>query len=210
MRLPIEPRYRCKVAILFLALTALVLSGCSNPSDAANYKGGKITIERLQESVSSILDERVKFETTPQDALTGEALTLNQLEFHIFTALLTQAAKERNIAATAAEISAQRAEIVKNVGSEEELSLALVNAGIASIDLDQYLSLIILQDKLRLVIAPTATEDGQIIQALQKMLEETATKEALTVNPRYGVWNTTTNKIDPADPTGGAQPNSKN
>ncbi len=201
---------KSKVAILLLALTALVLSGCSDPSDAANYKGGKITIERLQESVSSILDERVKFETTPQDALTGEALTLNQLEFHIFTALLTQAAKERNIAATAAEISAQRAEIVKNVGSEEELSLALVNAGIASIDLDQYLSLIILQDKLRLVIAPTATEDGQIIQALQKMLEETATKEALTVNPRYGVWNTTTNKIDPADPTGGAQPNSKN
>ena len=201
---------KSKVAILLLALTALVLSGCSNPSDAANYKGGKITIERLQESVSSILDERVKFETTPQDALTGEALTLNQLEFHIFTALLTQAAKERNIAATAAEISAQRAEIVINVGSEEELSLALVNAGIASIDLDQYLSLIILQDKLRLVIAPTATEDGQIIQALQKMLEETATKEALTVNPRYGVWNTTTNKIDPADPTGGAQPNSKN
>ena len=201
---------KSKVAILLLALTALVLSGGSNPSDAANYKGGKITIERLQESVSSILDERVKFETTPQDALTGEALTLNQLEFHIFTALLTQAAKERNIAATAAEISAQRAEIVKNVGSEEELSLALVNAGIASIDLDQYLSLIILQDKLRLVIAPTATEDGQIIQALQKMLEETATKEALTVNPRYGVWNTTTNKIDPADPTGGAQPNSKN
>ncbi len=201
---------KSKVAILLLALTALVLSGCSNPSDAANYKGGKITIERLQESVSSILDERVKFETTPQDALTGEALTLNQLEFHIFTALLTQAAKERKIAATAAEISAQRAEIVKNVGSEEELSLALVNAGIASIDLDQYLSLIILQDKLRLVIAPTATEDGQIIQALQKMLEETATKEALTVNPRYGVWNTTTNKIDPADPTGGAQPNSKN
>ena len=201
---------KSKVAILLLALTALVLSGCSDPSDAANYKGGKITIERLQESVSSILDERVKFETTPQDALTGEALTLNQLEFHIFTALLTQAAKERKIAATAAEISAQRAEIVKKVGSEEELSLALVNAGIASIDLDQYLSLIILQDKLRLVIAPTATEDGQIIQALQKMLEETATKEALTVNPRYGVWNTTTNKIDPADPTGGAQPNSKN
>lgn len=199
-----------KFAILLLALTALVLSGCSNPSDAANYKGGKITIERLQESVSSILDERVKFETTPQDALTGEALTLNQLEFHIFTALLTQAAKERNIAATAAEISAQRAEIVKNVGSEEKLSLALVNAGIASIDLDQYLSLIILQDKLQVVIAPNATEDGQVIQALQKMLEETATKEALTVNPRYGVWNTTTNKIDPADPTGGAQPNSKN
>ncbi len=187
-----------------------MLSGCSNPSDAANYKGGKITIERLQESVSSILDERVKFETTPQDALTGEALTLNQLEFHIFTALLTQAAKERNIAATAAEIAAQRAEIVKNVGSEEKLSLALVNAGIASIDLDQYLSLIILQDKLRVVIAPNATEDGQVIQALQKMLEKTATKEALTVNPRYGVWNTTTNKIDPADPTGGAQPNSKN
>lgn len=199
---------KSKVAVLVLAISALILSGCSNPSDAANYKDGKITVKRLQESVSTILDERVKFETNPQDALTGEALTRNQLEFHIFTALLTQAAKERNLVATAAEIAAQRADIVKNVGSEEKLSVALVNAGIASIDLNQYLSLIILQDKLRVVVAPNATDDGEVVQALQKMLTETATKEDLKVNPRYGVWNTTTNKIDPADPTGGTESNS--
>lgn len=188
----------------------LGLSGCSNPSDAASYKNGKITIERLQESVSVILDERVKFQTSPEGALTGEALTLNQLEFHIFTALLTQAAKERNIIATAADVAQSRAEVLNNVGSEDQLSLALVNAGIASIDLNQYLSLIVLQDKLRSVIAPNATDDGQVVQALQKMLEETVTAEDLKINPRYGVWNTQTNKIDPADPTGGALPTSKN
>ena len=112
--------------------------------------------------------------------------------------------------ATAADIAARRAEILQNIGSEDKLSVALVNAGIASIDLNQYLSLIVLQDKLRTVIAPTATDDAEVIQALQKILEETATKEKLTINPRYGVWNTKTNKIDPADPTGGALPNSKN
>ena len=196
--------------MVLLILSALVLSSCSNPSDAANYNDGKITIKRLQQSVSTILDERVKFNTAPQDGLTGEALTLNQLGFHVFAALLTQAAKERNVVATAADIAARRAEILQNIGSEDKLSVALVNAGIASIDLNQYLSLIVLQDKLRTVIAPTATDDAEVIQALQKILEETATKEKLTINPRYGVWNTKTNKIDPADPTGGALPNSKN
>jgi len=199
-----------KFAVLAVVISALVLSGCSNPSDAASYKSGKITIERLQESVSAILDERVKFQASPEGALTGEALTLNQLEFHVFTALLTQAAKERNITATAAEVAESRAEVLKNVGSEDQLSLALVNAGIASIDLNQYLSLIVLQDKLRTVIAPNATDDGQVVQALQKMLEETVAKEELKVNPRYGVWNTMTNKIDPTDPTGGALPKPKN
>jgi len=196
--------------VVLLILSALVLSSCSNPSDAANYNDGKITIKRLQQSVSTILDERIKFNTVPQDGLTGEALTLNQLGFHVFAALLTQAAEERNVVATAADIAARRAEILQNIGSEDKLSVALVNAGIASIDLNQYLSLIVLQDKLRTVIAPTATDDAEVIQALQKILEETATKEKLTINPRYGVWNTKTNKIDPADPTGGALPNSKN
>jgi len=196
--------------VVLLILSALVLSSCSNPSDAANYNDGKITIKRLQQSVSTILDERIKFNTVPQDGLTGEALTLNQLGFHVFAALLTQAAKERNVVATAADIAARRAEILQNIGSEDKLSVALVNAGIASIDLNQYLSLIVLQDKLRTVIAPTATDDAEVIQALQKILEETATKEKLTINPRYGVWNTKTNKIDPSDPTGGALPNSKN
>ena len=196
--------------MVLLILSALVLSSCSNPSDAANYNDGKITIKRLQQSVSTILDERIKFNTVPQDGLTGEALTLNQLGFHVFAALLTQAAKERNVVATAADIAARRAEILQNIGSEDKLSVALVNAGIASIDLNQYLSLIVLQDKLRTVIAPTATDDAEVIQVLQKILEETATKEKLTINPRYGVWNTKTNKIDPADPTGGALPNSKN
>lgn len=198
-----------KIGAALLAVTALLLSGCSNPSDAASFKNGKVTIEELQASVSTILEERTKFNTTPQDALTGEALTLNQLEFHVFSALLTQAAKERNVTALPGEISSRRAEVLQNVGGEEQLSVALVNAGIASIDLEEYLALIVLQDKLRSVIAPTATDDAQVIQELQKMLADTATNEKLTLNPRYGVWNSQTNRIDPVDPTDGALPADK-
>ena len=192
-----------------LALSAILLSGCSNPSDAATLKSGKVTVQQVQTSVSTILQERITFNTMPQDAFTGEALTRNQLEFHIFSALLTQAAKERKVFALPGEIAARRAEILQNVGGEEALSKALVNAGIASLDLDKYLALIVLQDKLRAVVAPGATEDAQVIQALQKMLTETAVAQKLAVNPRYGIWNTTTNKVDPVDPTGGALPASK-
>lgn len=195
-----------KLGAVLLVVVGLFLAGCSNPSDAASYKAGKVTIEELQTSVNTILAERIKFETTPEDGFTGEALTRNQLEFHIFSALLTQAAKERNVFALSGEVSARRAEVLQNVGGEDQLSVALVNAGIASTDLDEYLALIVLQDKLRAVVAPTATDDGQVIQALQKMLADTVASQELKVNPRYGVWNTQTNKVDPIDPTGGALP----
>lgn len=195
-----------KLGALLLALAGLLLSGCSNPSDAASLKSGSVTIEELQESINAILDERVKFETMPQDGLTGEALTRNQLGFHIFSALLNQAAKERNITVKPGEISASRAEVLQNVGGEEQLSLALVNAGIASIDLEEYLALIVLQDRLREVIAPNAADDQQVVEALQKMLADTVASEQLKVNPRYGFWNTNTNTVDPIDPTGGALP----
>ena len=80
-----------------LALSAILLSGCSNPSDAATLKSGKVTVQQVQTSVSTILQERITFNTMPQDAFTGEALTRNQLEFHIFSALLTQAAKDLGV-----------------------------------------------------------------------------------------------------------------
>lgn len=193
-----------KVGGLLLALSALLLSGCSNPSDAASYKSGRIPVKQVQDSVSTILNERIKFNTTPQDGLSGEALTRNQLGFKIFSVLLTQVAKERNIVALPGEISARRADIVKNVGSEDQLSIALVNAGIASTDLDQYIALTVLQDKLKTVIAPGVTDDNQILQTLQKILAETAIKEELKVNPRYGFWNVNTSKVEAVDATGGA------
>ena len=186
-----------------------MLSGCSNPSDAASLKSGNISIEKLQASVSKILEERITFNTTPEDGLSGEELTRNTLGFHIFSALLKQAAKERNVIALPGDISTRRAEVLKNVGGEQELSVALVKAGIASTDFEEYLALIVLQDKLRQVIAPSATEDAQVVEALQKMLSDTAASENLSVNPRYGVWNAANNRVEPADATGGALPSGK-
>jgi hypothetical protein len=174
--------------MLLLGL-GLLLSSCSNPSDAASFSGGKISVERLQLSVSTIIDERVKFQTTPQDGYSGAGLTRNQLDFHIFTALLNEIAKERNVAALPGEIAARRADLLQSVGGQEQLSLALVNAGIASIDFDQYLSLLVLQEKLQPIIAPGATDNSQVLQTLRKLLAETAVKMKLTVNPRYGKWN---------------------
>ena len=197
------------VGTLILAAIALLISGCSNPSDAASLKSGKITIEELQKSVSTILKERIAFNAAPENALVGEELTRYQLGFRIFSALLTQAAKERNIVALPGDIASRRAEVLRNVGGEQQLSVALVNAGIASIDLEKYLELTILQDKLTSALAPNTSDEAQVFAALQKVLAETAASEKLTVNPRYGVWNTTTNKVEAIDPTGGALPTDK-
>ena len=47
-----------------------------------------------------------------------------------------------------AEIDARRASIVNQVGGEKGLPQALVSANIASVDLDAYLELLILSDKV--------------------------------------------------------------
>lgn len=198
------------IVVMLLLGLGLLLSSCSNPSDAASFSGGKISVERLQLSVSTIIDERVKFQTTPQDGYSGAGLTRNQLDFHIFTALLNEIAKERNVAALPGEIAARRADLLQSVGGQEQLSLALVNAGIASIDFDQYLSLLVLQEKLQPIIAPGATDNSQVLQTLRKLLAETAVKMKLTVNPRYGKWNIETNQVEEIDPTGGALPKAQN
>jgi hypothetical protein len=119
----------------------------------------------------------------------GEDLTRGQLRFHLISALFRQIASEAKIKVTKAEIDARRASIVKQVGGEKGLPDALAGANIASVDLDAYLELLILSDKIGEAAVAAGVDKNSVNDQIQRLVAAKAAKEKIDVNPRYGKWD---------------------
>ena len=198
-----------------MTAAALLLTGCSQGSSprsalitqvtaAAMLGDIKITQATVRGSIYSILVERAKVDTTQMQLETGEALNRGQLRFHLLSALLREVGKELNIKVTKAEIDTRRASIVNQVGGEEAMPTALVNAGIAPGDLDTYIEAISFSEKIsQSLIASGVTED-QIGTEIQKLILAKSKELGVTVNPRYGKWDSEAADIVADDPASSA------
>jgi FKBP-type peptidyl-prolyl cis-trans isomerase (trigger factor) len=134
----------------------------------------------------------------------GASLVRTQAQFQIISVVLDELISEKKISVTPADVAARRADIVGQVGGEAELPAALVSASLAPSNLDKYLKIIIISEKLNeLVISEGATAEsaGEVVT---KLVTDTAKKLGVKVNSRYGKWNEETATIDESDNTDGA------
>ncbi len=200
-----ESEYDVKriIAVLTVA-SALLLSGCSQVGVAASVGSTKITQATVQKSIDTVLSERKKVDTTGMTLDTGEALNRGQMRFHLMAALLTAVGTDGKFTVTKAEIDARRATIITQVGGASALPKALVGAGIASVDLDSYLNLIILSEKLQAAAVSAGVPQANTGAEIQKLIIDKANKLKVTVNPRYGVWDSATGDIVAATPAASA------
>jgi len=189
-----------KKIFAIIAATALLLTGCSQVGAAATLGDTKITQATVQGSIDSILAERAKVDTTQMQLETGESLNRGQLRFHLLSALLRAVGEELKLTVTKAEIDTRRASIVEQVGGVSALPNALVNAGIASADLDTYIEAISISDKISQALVASGVAQDQVGAELQKLVVAKAKELGVTVNPRYGKWNAETADIQAADP----------
>ena len=188
-----------KILTIAAVVATLLLAGCSQVGAAATVGDIKITQATVQGSVDSILAERAKVDTSQMQLETGAALNVSQLRFHLLRILFLELGKELNVTITKAEIDTRRASIIDQVGGEESLPTALVSAGIAPEDLDEYIEVISYSDKIsQKLIAAGVTED-QIGFEIQKLVVAKAKEIGVTVNPRYGKWDPTNADVLPAD-----------
>ncbi|MEI6552014.1 MAG: hypothetical protein WCN84_02225 [Actinomycetes bacterium] len=183
-----------------LAATALLLTGCSQVGAAATIGNTKITQATVQGSIDSILAERAKVDTTQMKLETGESLNRGQLRFHLLTALLREVGAELKVSVTKAEIDTRRASILEQIGGAAALPNALVNAGIAPADFDQYIEAISISDKISQALAASGVTQDQVGTELQKLVVAKAKVLGVTVNPRYGKWDAATADIVATDP----------
>ena len=186
-----------------LAITAVVatflLAGCSQVGAAATVGSTKITQATVQGSIDAILSERSKVDTSQMQLETGSTLNVSQLRFHLLGTLLRELGQELKLNVTKAEIDSRRASILEQVGGEAALPNALVNAGIAPLDLDRYIEAIAYSDKISQKLTAAGVTEDQLGLEIQKLVVAKAKEIGVTVNPRYGKWDATTADVVPAD-----------
>jgi parvulin-like peptidyl-prolyl isomerase len=188
-----------KILAITAAVATFLLAGCSQIGAAATVGDTKITQALVQGSVDAILSERAKVDTSQMQLETGASLNLSQLRFHLLGTLLRELGQELKINVTKAEIDTRRASILEQVGGEETLPNALVNAGIAPQDLDRYIEAIAYSDKISQKLVAAGVTEDQLGTEIQKLVVAKSKEIGVTVNPRYGKWDPTTADVVPAD-----------
>lgn len=193
-----------KILAIIAIATTLLLTGCSQVGSAATLGSTKISQATVQSSIDAILAARQGVDTSQMQLDTGEALNRGQLRFHLLTALLREVGKEIKLSVSKAEIDTRRQSIIDQVGGEEALPNALVGAGIAPKDFNQYIEAISLSDKISQALSAAGVAEADIGAQIQKLVVAKAKELGVTVNPRYGKWDGTVADVVASDAAGTA------
>ena len=190
--------------IITPVLAILLLTSCASMSSGVSVGETNYSGQQIQKVVDEILSARKDIDTTAMQLTQGPELLRDQAQFLIVTALLDQIAKEKNIVVTKADVAARRAEVVSNVGGESELPTALVGANLAQSNLDAYLKVLIISERLDAYFINSGTPQAQAPELVAKAVTDIANKLGVEVNPKYGKWNPTNTSIEASDATDGA------
>ena len=193
-----------KILALVAVATTLLLTGCSQVGSAATLGSTKISQATVQSSIDAILASRQGVDTSQMQLETGEALNRGQLRFHLLTALLREVGKEIKLSVSKAEIDTRRQSIIDQVGGVEALPNALVGAGIAEKDFDQYIEAISLSDKISQALSAAGVTEADMGAQIQKLVVAKAKELGVTVNPRYGKWDGAVADVVASDAAGTA------
>lgn len=193
-----------KILALVAVATTLLLTGCSQVGSAATVGGTKISQATVQSSIDAILAARQGVDTSQMQLDTGEALNRGQLRFHLLSTLLREVGKEIKISVSKAEIDTRRQSITDQVGGVEALPNALVGAGIAPKDFDQYIEAILLSDKISQALTAAGVTEADMGAQIQKLVVAKAKELGVTVNPRYGKWDPAVADVVASDAAGTA------
>lgn len=193
-----------KILALVAVATTLLLTGCSQVGSAATVGGTKISQATVQSSIDAILAARQGVDTSQMQLETGEVLNRGQLRFHLLSTLLREVGKEIKLSVSKAEIDTRRQSIIDQVGGVEVLPNALVGAGIAQKDFDQYIEAILISDKITQALTAAGVTEADMGAQIQKLVVAKAKELGVTVNPRYGKWDPAVADVVASDAAGTA------
>jgi len=190
--------------IITTVLAALVLTSCSSMNSAITIGDKEFSTSDIQKPVDEVLRDRKKVDTSQMQLAEADELLRNQAQFYIVGILLDRIAADKKLSVTNADIAARRTEILSQVGGEAELPKALVGASLAQSNLDAYLKILIISEKLSKDIILSGVSSEQAAEEVNKIVVALAKKLGVKVNPKYGKWNPDTASIESGDLTDGA------
>jgi hypothetical protein len=178
-----------KILALLAVLLLAGLTACGQSNVAA--KVGEVSISQtvLQETVDLVLSERAGVDTTQMQVEIGEGLNRNQLQFYIFVAIYDAIAKDLDIKISTTELTTTRADLISRNGGPVEFSKALVGAQISSENLDKYVRLVLISEKLTQAAAASGVPEADVDSQISALITKKAEELMIEVNPRYGTWD---------------------
>ena len=190
--------------VITTVLAALVLTSCSSMNSGITIGDKEFSSNDIQKPVDEVLRDRKIVDTSGMQLPEADELLRNQAQFYIVGVLLDRIATDKNLSITNADIAARRTEILSQVGGEAELPKALVSASLAQSNLDAYLKILIISEKLSKDIILSGVSSEQAAEEVNKIVVAVAKKLGVKVNPKYGKWNPATASIESGDLTDGA------
>jgi PBP1b-binding outer membrane lipoprotein LpoB len=185
-------------------LVALLLAGCSSMSSGVKVGDQEFTSTEIQKTVDEILAARKNVDTTGMDLIVGPELLREQAQFFIVRVLMDKIAKDMFVTVTAADVAARKADVISRLGSESELPAAIVSANLAESNLESYLRVLIISERLHENFVKAGVSESDAPNFVEQLVVETASKLGVKVNSKYGKWNADNASIQAGDPTDGA------
>jgi hypothetical protein len=193
-----------KIIGLVSVSALLLMTGCTNTNAAITVGKKSVSVARVQESITNILNARKGVDTTGMSLLTGSALAASQAQFFLISQLLEDEGKSIGISVTPAEALKEKNAAIKQVGGTDALPKALIGANIDAKNLDLYFTSVLYSQRLIAAIEKSGVSAADSSTALTVAITEMAAKEGITINPRFGKWDAKTATLIPADTTSGA------
>jgi hypothetical protein len=193
-----------KILALIGALSLVGLTACGSVNSAATLGDITITQEELQSSVDQLLVERAAVDTSQMQLESGATLNRSQLRFQVLTRVLEEIAKELKINLTDSEITVSRTNLIARSGGEEALPTNLVAAQIASSNFDKYIRANLISTKLNEALLATGVAESELNSRISQLITAKANELKISINPRYGAWDSQVGDIVEIDSAGDA------
>lgn len=190
--------------VITTVLAALLLTSCSSMNSGITVGDKEFSISDIQKPVDEILEARKSVDTSQMQLASGADLIRNQAQFAIISVLLDQIAADMKINFTSADIATRRTEIVAQVGGEQGLPAALVSSNLATSNLEPYIKVRLIIDKLTSDFIEVGASPEQASEGVSRLIVAAAEKLGVEINPKYGTWNPITASIESGDITDGA------
>ena len=189
-------------------LTGLIvvslLTGCSEMSSGVTVGKKEIKASEIQKSVDEILAARKTVDTSQMKLVNGLDLLRDQAQFFVVKTLMDQIAIDLSVDVSLADVAARRTDVIARLASPAELPAALVSANLPASNLDPYLRVLIISERLQDNFVKSGAPESELPLYIDKLVVDTANKLGVKVNPKYGKWNAKLASIEASDATDGA------
>ena len=134
----------------------------------------------------------------------GEELNRSELRFLVIATIFGKLADESGIKVTKAMKDARKAEILTQLGGDDQLNQALVSAQLAPSDFDLYVESILISERLTERARAAGVTENDLGTVVQNLVKDLTEEIGIKINPQYGTWDAVAADLAAFDAAGSA------